>query len=452
MRIAKLRGADNWVSWKFQLSVTLKSNGTWDITKGNKPKPAALNDQAAQPAEIEARERDIAIWQNLDNNAQRIIATTVDEQPLLHIMNCESSKEMWDKLTSVYEQNSEANKHMLQQKWYSMSKDPADDMASHVAKLENLAHRLKTLGEQIPDSMIITKILMTLPFEYNHFMSAWESTHQDERNLTNLVARLNIEEMRMRMQNASLDKHSEGGALAASRDGPRRGENNQYQGRGQRRPGVCYICDKPGHWARECRSKKNIDARKEDDEARGDALVSETMVSVNDESTLQTAWYLDSGATDHMSNQRSWFVNFKRLSQARQVRIGNGKRIPATGEGDVNILAFDGEKWNEMHLKSVPYVPEFKYNLFSLRAALDNGVTLESSATECRLRKAGKIVAVGARENRLFEMRFRQNSSSNCVVVANVATRESLKTWHEKLAHQNVKQVRKTLKDHGIDF
>lgn len=78
---------------------------------------------------------------------------------------------------------------MLQQNWYSTTKKSSDDMATYIAKLENIAHRLRLMGEQIPDSMIITKILMTLPASYSHFISAWESASGGERTLENLTSR-----------------------------------------------------------------------------------------------------------------------------------------------------------------------------------------------------------------------------------------------------------------------
>ncbi|KAL6419235.1 hypothetical protein ACFW04_011504 [Cataglyphis niger] len=70
----------------------------------------------------------------------------------------------------------------------------SDDIATHIAKLEDIAHRLKLMGETIADFMVITKILMTLPTGYRNFVSAWESAPAGERTLENLKARLIITE------------------------------------------------------------------------------------------------------------------------------------------------------------------------------------------------------------------------------------------------------------------
>lgn len=198
-RISKLKNSENWPLWKFQVCILLNSNDAWNVVNGQfiKPEPPSGQDAKA----LQAFNEQIAAWTKADNFAQKIIATTITDQQLLHIMNCGSAKEMWEKLLSVHEQRSDASVHMLQQQWYAMTKDPTDDIATHISKLEDLAHRLRNMGEQIPNSLIITKILMTLPAHYNHFVSAWESTHVDERTLPNLISRLSIEEMRLNSQN-----------------------------------------------------------------------------------------------------------------------------------------------------------------------------------------------------------------------------------------------------------
>ncbi|KMQ94008.1 copia protein [Lasius niger] len=137
------------------------------------------------------------------------VGRTTSPQALLHIINCESATEMWNKLKSVYEQKSEASIHMLQQMWYSAKMSRKDNIASHVAKLEDIAHKLEVIGDKVSDNMIITKLLMTLPHSYNHFVSAWESAAQTERTLANLTSMLTIEEMRH-----SAAENPKGSALA----------------------------------------------------------------------------------------------------------------------------------------------------------------------------------------------------------------------------------------------
>lgn len=90
----------------------------------------------------------------------------------MHIVNCKNACGMWSKLHSVFEQKSKTGIHLLQQKFFTFEKNPADDIASFISKVEEIVQQLADLGERISDSMIVTRILMALPSCYNHFHSA----------------------------------------------------------------------------------------------------------------------------------------------------------------------------------------------------------------------------------------------------------------------------------------
>lgn len=119
----------------------MKANDAWDIVTGASIMPEALGTDTTASENV----KNIAAWKKLD--AQKVIVTTIGEQPMLHIIHCKTAKTMWDRLVSVYEQKTETSIHMLQQKWLSAVKNPSDDMAAHIARLENVAHRLKLMGD-----------------------------------------------------------------------------------------------------------------------------------------------------------------------------------------------------------------------------------------------------------------------------------------------------------------
>ena len=242
VKLTKLKGIENWATWKFQIRLTLKSCQAWGIVDGTLAKPAAT----------EATE--LKTWTVKDDQAQQIIGTTVEDKPLLHIINCDSAKAMWDKLVSVYEQKSETSVHMLLQDWYRYEMSASDDIATHVSRLEDLAHRLEVMGQKIPDQMIVTKILMTLPSSFKHFVSAWESTPADDRTLSNLIARLITEETRLNPRDSQENR-----ALVASGHKSRNDRN------------ICNYCKQSGHWKNECEAKKAADAKK-NAYMRGNAL------------------------------------------------------------------------------------------------------------------------------------------------------------------------------------
>lgn len=82
------------------------------------------------------------------------------------------------------------------QEFFSYSMDKSCDVATHISKLVNIASSLKALNTEIADSMLISKILITLPDSYKSFVTAWESTATRDQTLENLTARIFSEEAR----------------------------------------------------------------------------------------------------------------------------------------------------------------------------------------------------------------------------------------------------------------
>lgn len=61
-------------------------------------------------------ENAVSAWPKSDGVTQKVIVTIIAEKIMLLIINCGTTKEMWDKLTGIHERKSEASKHILQQR------------------------------------------------------------------------------------------------------------------------------------------------------------------------------------------------------------------------------------------------------------------------------------------------------------------------------------------------
>lgn len=113
IKITKLQEESQWASWKFQVKVTLIAAEVYDVVSGIeiKPEEGEANYDAA-----------IKVWRKSDAKAQRIIGSTVGNSQLTHIMNCDSAKDMWDRLHAVFEKKSETSLLLLYQKLKIMKK------------------------------------------------------------------------------------------------------------------------------------------------------------------------------------------------------------------------------------------------------------------------------------------------------------------------------------------
>lgn len=77
IRISKLKGIENWAAWKFQVRISLKSHSAWNVVTGQDVKP----EHPTGATDAAAYERKLAAWIKSNNVAQKIIVTTVDDQP-----------------------------------------------------------------------------------------------------------------------------------------------------------------------------------------------------------------------------------------------------------------------------------------------------------------------------------------------------------------------------------
>ena len=162
--------------------------------------------------------------------------------------------------------------------------------------MEGIAESLKQLVEPVPDSMITTKVLNTLPLEFSHFASAWESTPKAERTRENLTARLLTEAIRMKSVNESstvaLSVKTKPGNIKTKFYKSHRQQINKSDM-------TCFNCREKGHISYNWTKPKPLWKKALDGATIGMALVTDTDMYDFNRPTAED-WYADSGSTDHI--------------------------------------------------------------------------------------------------------------------------------------------------------
>ena len=152
-------------------------------------------------------------------------------------------------------------------------------------------------------------------------------------------------------------------------------------------------------------------------------------------------WFADSGATQHMSDQKEWLVDFVTVPDGSWNVDGIGSaKCSVRGYGDVNI-------WTEVNgdrkpaiIKKVLYVPGLGINLFSIAAATDLGwkVTFVDTMVHISSEENTKII-VGERVGRnlyllAIQARYKEEPTSFALPSS---VSPAISTWHRRLAHLN---------------
>ncbi|UYV68678.1 hypothetical protein LAZ67_6000424 [Cordylochernes scorpioides] len=172
MKIPKLEGLINWPEYKKNIKLLLTINKVIGVVDGTYRKPIKQETNEEKEAYVK--------WESEDAISQLLFTTSVIPDVSQLIIPCSSAKDMWDKLLSVYEQSSGQRLDMLYNQFFNFKKDPTDDISKHISKLESLWNDMqneltKQENLKLPESMLMCRIINTLPDEYFDFKSVWES-------------------------------------------------------------------------------------------------------------------------------------------------------------------------------------------------------------------------------------------------------------------------------------
>ena len=123
----------------------------------------------------DASEIEKAAWHKSDNLAKLLIGSSVILPVLENLVNCTIAASMWSTLCAFYQQNSKENIYMVQNSFFKYKMSIGDSINTHVNKVISMGDLLKDLGKLVPEDMLITKIICSLPPNYNSIVTAWSN-------------------------------------------------------------------------------------------------------------------------------------------------------------------------------------------------------------------------------------------------------------------------------------
>ena len=329
-----------------------------------------------------------------------LMSAAMESPQVEPLISCTSSKAMWDRLAVIHEQRSASHKLLISQRFHDYRMEPTDTVVQHVSKVRNIALQLQDLGENIPDVVVISKILASLPHKYRHLRSAWISVDPGRQTLDLLQERLLEEESYI-----DSDTHTETNALAATSMKVTQGEPNSTRRnkkpRKAKKDVECYLCQKRGHYARECPTRKQGRSNGESSVSQNVALSVSYKLSTNHEqgdspnrskcgiwrpsdeerkALLNTdqkdIWITDSGASAHITFRRDWFTDYRPRRDGSIVVLGDNRQCEVAGEGTIRIERLADGVWMDARFDNVLHVPDMTKNLYSGGVATERGVDI----------------------------------------------------------------------------
>lgn len=314
-------------------------------------------------------------------------------------------------------------------------------MADYVSRVEYIRSQLEDVGLSVAETTAVAKIISGLPPFYRGFVTQWGASTSSQQRIATLLGRLLEEEAlqvsykRPPKENVACnaDSPNKRGDKQGKNKGANNNNTNKKKGKKKDKDNKCYNCGK-GHFANKCPDK--IDSPQpstsKEDKSKNAKPAAAVIAESNLSYSSRAGWIVDTGATEHMSNDRSSFANFVELNPRRPVRVGDSSIIYGIGVGDVRVLSIlsDGS-WRELVLKNVLYVPKIWRKLFSVGATTEQGNCGSVAHDKLVIKNSnGEELIVAERDGQLFKANIRELCSE-----AEVAAGDELGVWHERYGH-----------------
>ena len=101
---------------------------------------------------------------------------------------------MYERIRNQHARSAADNKLILLQQFTEYKYQSGHNVTNHVTAIELLWSRLKEIGENIPETQVMSKILSTLPSTFHHSYTTWNNSPEEGRTVKLLLTKLQEEE------------------------------------------------------------------------------------------------------------------------------------------------------------------------------------------------------------------------------------------------------------------
>ncbi|KAJ1698879.1 hypothetical protein LUZ63_007391 [Rhynchospora breviuscula] len=477
----------NFLAWRSQIEPVLHAYGLINFISAPPLSSTSIDTVTGQVI----LNPDYLAWYKQDQMILAWLRASLSEPILAQVVSSTTSLDLWRTLTQTFSASSRARLTELKKKLQSIAKG-GNSCTDFIQQIRALSDELAFIGYLVPDQDLVMAVLGGLTSEYNAFIVAVNS-RQEPISFLEVQSLLLSHEMLLQTQNPpapTLPASSNPTAFYAnSQHGNVRSSNSNrnfrsYKARGgfnrsaapsvrprvpnsqpllptpvssatgtsgsadagnQAKYETCQICFKRGHTTRGCWWR--CDMRYSDDfdqvpsRSNPPGPPPQAHVAQARSTSLPTnEWYLDSGATHHVTSDINNLSSFEPYTGGDKLQIGDGNGMQILNTGS-SVLSFGNFSIN---LNGVLHVPLFTKNLISLSKVLaDNNLTIEFYSCFCIIKDRHTSTTI--LHARVINGLYRFTISPSSVPQAFLGEKVAADIWHYRFGHPSLDTTRKIL-------
>ncbi|GJR59176.1 zinc finger, CCHC-type containing protein [Tanacetum coccineum] len=380
-----------------------------------------------------------------DKTAITFLYQALPEEQLLQIKKHKTAKAIWDTLKTRHigeERVQQARLQALKSDFEMLHMKEDETIDTFTRKLTTLVNKAASLGHTIEDQTIVRKLLNVVPDRYLQIVASIKQySDLSEMTMEEAIGRLKTYEERIKYKKGKQVDSQE--KLMFTRH---ESKGKYFRGRGRHIAPNCpqkTKANEQSNLVEEDLEPTLLMAILEDlDEGKQVKEVEEQKVSLHEEdvgykeTNMDSLWYLDNGASNHMTGVRE---HFKELDEkvSGKVRFGDGSYIEIKGKGSI-LIECDDEK--QRIISHVYYIPSLKSNLLSLGQFTEIGCKVVMEDDELRLYDMDNkiFMKVTRQRNRLYKANLRIGTP--VCLLANL--KDNTWLWHARLGHLNFESLK----------
>jgi hypothetical protein len=210
----------------------------------------------------------------------------------------------------------------------------------------------------------------------------------------------------------------------------------------------CTHCKKSGHIKDQC-FKLNPKLRKNNGiKTKPQQKQYGLFAGLKSKSPNTTTWILDSGASQHITNDKTNFTVYKESSTTEKIYVADGNYVLAFGKGTCSIRLNDK---HAIDIEDVWYAPDFATNLMSVSSLTNANYILQFDSYQCTILHQDTILGKFKLQDNLYSITIypmKAYHQSTALVQSKIASKSSydINDLHILHGHVNHKTLRTMVK------